>query len=114
MHLIKNNPAITEDMKLAEDVFGKDVSVLKGKETRPHPALVTKEDLIDLPEELIVKQTELAADVLYIEDQAFITAVDRKIKFEGVAAMGTFKKLNCEQLMSGLDDIIHHFNINGI
>ena len=41
--------------------------------------------------------------------------MDQKIKFEGVAAMGTYKKLNCEQLMSGLDDIIHHFNnINGI
>ena len=30
MNLIKNNPVITEDVKLAEDVFGKDVSVLKG------------------------------------------------------------------------------------
>ena len=45
MNLIKNNPVIFQDIKLAEDVFGKDISVLKGKETRPHPSLVTQEYL---------------------------------------------------------------------
>ena len=41
-------------------------------------------------------------------------AIDRKVKFEGVAAMGTFRKLNGDQLIVWLDDIIHHFNKNDI
>ena len=109
MNLIKNNPVITKYVKLTEVIFGIDVSILKGKQIKPHPCLVTKEDEIDLPEELRVSETELAADVVYIEDQAFITCIDRKVKFEGVVAMDTFKKFNSEQPMSGLDDLIHRF-----
>ena len=36
--------------------------MLKGKETRPHPPIVSKEDMIDVPEELLIKEKELAAD----------------------------------------------------
>ena len=56
----------------------------------------------------------MAADAMYIEDQAFVTALDCKITFEGVAAMGTHKKLMKEKLISRLDNITHHFNKNGI
>ena len=56
----------------------------------------------------------MAADAMYIEDQAFVTALDCRITFEGVAAMGTHKKLMKEKLISRLDNINHHFNKNGI
>ena len=39
MNLIKNNPVIFQDIKLVKQVFGKYLSLLKGKESRPHPAL---------------------------------------------------------------------------
>lgn len=56
MNLIKKNMVIFQDIKLAEKVFRKDVIVLKGKETRPHTALVTKEELLGLTEDVLIKE----------------------------------------------------------
>ena len=103
-----------ECINLAEKIFGWDVSVLKGKSTRPHPPVVGKEDIIEIPPELNIADTEVAADVMFVEDQAFVNAVDQKVKFKSLAWLGTFKKLNDEQLMAGLDKIIHHFKRQGI
>ena len=95
-------------------MFGKDVSMLKGKETRPHPFEVNQEDIVELPPELRISETELAADVLFIEGQAFITSIDRKVKFEGVVPMGNYKKLTKEQWLVGVDEVIHHYAKKGI
>ena len=51
---------------------------------------------------------------MYTDDQAFVTALDQKIKFEGVPAIGTHMKLLKKQLMSGYENIAHHLNTNKI
>ena len=71
---IRNCPVSVDDLKLAEKAFGKDVAVLKGKRTRPHPPVVQKEDIVDLPTELQLKSVDIAMDVVYVEDQAFLNA----------------------------------------
>ena len=97
-----------------DEMFGKDASILKGKETRPYPFEVNQEDIIELPSELRIRKTELAADVMFIEGQALITSIDRKVKFEGVVPMGNFKKLSKEQWLVGMDEVIYHYDKKGI
>ena len=48
---IKNCPVTIEDVKIAEEIWGKDISYLKRKTTRSKPPLV-KADLIEIPKEL--------------------------------------------------------------
>ena len=99
-----------EDANLAEDMVGKDVNVLKRKETRTHPLVVGKEDNFQLPEELRIKHTELAADIIYIENQAFINLIDWRIKFHGLAPLGTQRKVTELELMEIMEKVIHQFN----
>ena len=48
---MKNNPVTTQDINLAEGIFGKDVPTIKGKGTNKKGKVITDER-IELPEEL--------------------------------------------------------------
>ena len=48
----------TEDVKIAEQIFGKDMSSLKGKSTRRRPAPV-RADNIEIPQELITQHQNI-------------------------------------------------------
>jgi hypothetical protein len=52
MNCIKDNPVTTEDIDIAETIFGPDIGVLKGKTTRQRPIHVVA-DYVDIPEELL-------------------------------------------------------------
>ena len=69
--MAQNTPVTLEDIQLAEKMFGKDVATLKGKSVKPHPPVVTKEDVIELPPELIHnrRKVDLAIDVIFINDE---------------------------------------------
>ena len=68
MNVIKNCPVTLDDIIIAERVFGKDVSALKGKTTRSKPVPVVK-DYIEIPMEL--KETHaLRAKILV--DSVFV------------------------------------------
>ena len=102
-------------MVLAEKVFGKDIWVLKGKITRPHPPVVTNEDIVEIPEELRIKDTEVALDMVYVEDQVFVNTVDWKLKYKLLACMGTKKKLADNEVpIEGIDEISYHYQRNNI
>ena len=55
MNAITNNPVTTEDIEIAEKIFGPDIGTLKGKTTRRAPAPVV-DDYIEIPDELIAAQ----------------------------------------------------------
>jgi len=48
---VRNNPVTEQDMIVAEDIFGKDLSHLKGKTTRQTPKAIVN-DTIAVPREL--------------------------------------------------------------
>ena len=52
MNLIKDCEVKTEDVNLAEKVYGPDVGAIKGKSTRVKPTPVTSE-IIEIPDELL-------------------------------------------------------------
>ena len=79
-NMLKNCPVTYEDINLATKVFGKDGSIVKGKDVKPKPPIVSKEDVLELPPELQVKETELAIDVMYVKDQAFWHSLDRTVR----------------------------------
>ncbi len=58
MNIIKNCPVTVEDVNMADQIFGPDMSSLKGKSTRQKPRPVRK-DLIEIPKELIAKHKDV-------------------------------------------------------
>ena len=104
-------------MNKMKKIFSKDRATLKGKSTKSYPPVVNKNDVIEIPPELEVKgmRLELAIDVVYINDQSFLHAVDRTIKLRGIAHLGTRKKKESytkEMIFAGLDVILRHYNKN--
>jgi len=77
-NLLRNCPVTTEDVNLAEEILGPDISTLKGRSTRPSPTTVV-DDLIEIPEELKEKNQyiDLAIDIILINRIILLTAIDR-------------------------------------
>ena len=82
MNAIRNCPVTSEDVTIAEKIFGPDMSSLKGKSTRRKPNPV-KEDVIEIPKELITqhRDIDLCIDIMYVNECGFMTTIDRTIKF---------------------------------
>ena len=102
-------------MNLAEKVFRPDVPTCKGKWVRKKPKGVKDDDTIELPPKLRLKgmEMELAIDVLFINNEAFLHTVDRKIKCPNAVVLGTPAKgrsYDKETLFQGLDQILRKYN----
>jgi hypothetical protein len=98
----------TEDVNIAEKIFGKDMSSLKGKSTRRSPPVVW-EDIIEISSELIAqhKEIDLCIDIMYVNECGFMTTIDRTIKFRSAMAIA-----NCthEEYYRVLDRILRLYN----
>ena len=120
-NITKNVPVGMDDVNEMVRIFSNDVAPLKGKSVEPHPPVVNRNDVIELPPELKVKgmRIESAIDVVYINDQSFLHSVDQTIKLRGVAHLGTRKKdQNYTKDMlfvpEGIDTILRHYDKNDI
>ena len=82
MNCIKNNPVMTEDIVIAEKIFGPDIGALKGKTTRRKPAPVLP-DYIKIPRELIAAQQSvtLCLDVMKVNGAVFLTTFPRNLYY---------------------------------
>jgi hypothetical protein len=82
MNLVKDCPITTEDVRLAEKIFGPDVGTIKGKTVRRTPAPVVKDE-IDIPAELIQAQKNVTLDMdgLTVNTQKFLTTISRKLYY---------------------------------
>jgi hypothetical protein len=58
LNLIKDCPVVQDDVKLTEDIFGRDIAILKGKSTRKKPKPVTH-DTIAVPKALKLAQEDV-------------------------------------------------------
>ena len=82
MNAIQNCPVRVEDVKIAERIFGPDMSSLKGKLMRRKPKPVRK-DLVEIPAEMTEEhhQIELCMDTMFINECGMLTAIHRSIRF---------------------------------
>jgi hypothetical protein len=83
MNAIKNNPVTTEDVDIAEKIFGPDVTTLKGKMTRRAPPIPVIEDHIEIPRELITAQysVTLCLDGMKVNDISFLTTISKNLMY---------------------------------
>ena len=82
MNTIIGNPVTTEDIVMAEQIFGADIGRIKGKTTRRKPAPVVN-DYIDIPKELIAtqRQVTLCMDGMKVNGLSFLTTVSRNLQY---------------------------------
>ncbi|KAI2506113.1 Reverse transcriptase (RNA-dependent DNA polymerase) [Fragilaria crotonensis] len=82
MNTIIGNPVTTEDIVMAEQIFGTDIGRIKGKTTRRKPAPVVS-DYIEIPKELIATQRNvtLCMDAMKVNGLSFLTTVSRNIQY---------------------------------
>jgi hypothetical protein len=83
MNAIKNNPVTTEDVDIAEKIFGPDVAILKGKMTC-HAPIPVIEDRIEIPTELITTQysVTLCLDGMKVNDISFLTTISKNLMYQ--------------------------------
>ena len=81
-NMIRNCPITEEDVKIAEKIYGKDISTLKGKSTRTTLAPKVR-DVIQVPKALLRehRHVELCADIMYIQNMPFLTTTSKPISY---------------------------------
>ena len=81
-HLIPNCPITRKDILAAEDIFGPDVGILKGKTVRRNGPRVTGTN-VTIPDSLMQKyrQVILAGDIMFVNKIPFLVTISRHIKF---------------------------------
>ena len=111
MNVIKNCPVTSEDVTMAEKIFGPDISNLKGKSTRKKVESV-REDNIEIPKELIEQHREidLCMDTMYVNEVGMLTTIDRTVKFRSVVPIASRTH---EEYYRALDQVLRHYNRAG-
>jgi hypothetical protein len=74
-----------EDIKIAEDIFGKNINALKGKTVRKTPIPVIT-DYVDVPREILKahRNVILSGDIFFLQGYPFFSTLSRNIKFNTV------------------------------
>ena len=82
MNAIANNPVTTDDINMAEKIFGPDIGAIKGKTTRRKPIPVV-DDYVEIPKELLEAQQEvtLCIDGMKVNGLSFLTTISRNIYY---------------------------------
>ena len=108
---IINCPVKSSHVDLAKRIFGEDIATLKGKSTRNRSPAVTV-DQIEVPKELIAKNQdlELHIDVMYVNQEAFLTSIDMPVRFRTANYMD---KVNKDHFYTALDRVLRKYNAAG-
>jgi hypothetical protein len=111
MNAIRNCPVTTEDVNIAEKIFGADMSSLKGKSTR-RKSTPAREDTVEIPEELIAnnRKIELCINRMYVNECGFMTTIDRTIRFRSAIPI---ENRTHEEYYRVLDVVLRLYNSAG-
>ena len=88
--LIRNCPIAVEDVNIAEQIYGSDISSMKGKKTRPKAKLV-RNDHVKIPPE--IKETHdnltLHIDIMFVNNLLMLTSIDDPIRYRAPVPLNT-------------------------
>ena len=109
--MIKNCPVTEEDVVIAEKVFGKDISALKGKSTRTKPVPV-KTDVVAIPKALKQqhRKVELCADIMFAQNIPFLTTISRRLCYRTAQVI---PNRSTKALTKAFDDVFCIYNRGG-
>ena len=110
-NLIKNCPVTVKDVEIAEDIFGPDITTLKGKSTRKRPPVII-DDQVDIPDELLQTWNDitLCIDNMFVQGQAFLVAINTTIRDRLATHL---KNQSTQKLFVDHDRIICVYNAAG-
>jgi hypothetical protein len=82
LNLIKDCPVVQDNVKLAEEIFGHDIAILKGKAIRKKPKPVIH-DTIAVPKALKLAQEDvtLCIDTFFVSRMPFLYTTFDKIHY---------------------------------
>ena len=84
-NLLPNCPVTRQDIITAENIFGPDLGILKGKTVRKKTEQVRIKHTGSVPE--IYRKVILAIDIMYINDIPFLITISRNIQFGSAQAL---------------------------
>ena len=107
-NLFDNMPISSEDLRIADKIYGTDISTLRGKSTRPKPEQV-RDNWIEIPEEILKnnRRIVLNVDVMYVNDCMFLTSIDETIRFRAAVPLTS---RHHEVLYDGMKMVIRKYN----
>ena len=81
---------------------------MKGKSTRSRPRVI-KEDIVEIPPEILEQHTNLmlSMDIMYVNGEPNLTAIDRSIRFRSLVTMNN---RTAPELFECLDQILRLYN----
>ena len=111
MNLIKDNPVMLDDIKIAEAIYGPNIGSLKGKTTHRKPKPVI-DDFIEIPSELYEKQKHivLCIDAIKINGIPFLTTVSHNLLYRTCQWV---QHQTSKQYESVLCDVFRTYNLAG-
>jgi hypothetical protein len=109
--LIKNCEVTTDDVNIAEKIFGPDVGAIKGKWTRSKPPIV-KDDWVEIPSEIsgIHQDLDYCMDIIHVNGKPALTGIDKSVKYRSAVPMKSRTK---EVLYDAMDKILRFYNTAG-
>jgi hypothetical protein len=111
MNAIKNCPVPTEDVNNAKQIFGTNMSSLRGKSTRRKSTRV-RDNGIEIPEELILQnhKIDLCIDIMYVNECGLMSTIDGRIQFRSVLPIENRRH---EEYYRVLDIVLQLYNSAG-
>ena len=111
-NLFKNCPITVADCNLAEKIYDPDIATLKGQSVHSKGTKQV-EEYIEIPADFQLNHANgisLNIDVMYINSQPFMSAIDDVIKFRSLVPMNN---RTLKELFASLDAILRLYNKNG-
>jgi len=107
---VKNNPFTLKDVKVADEIFGQQPSVIKGRNKRKTPRVV--ENHLEIPNEIVVRNQDLVlcVDCLHINSYLFPTSIDKTIKFRACVPI---YDTTTKEYKRAMQQIIKKYNVAG-